>query len=75
MSLHTLFEKYLDHKLVKFEQNRRVENTQNFELFGTKWLTIFEIVLKPFGKTFLWQKQLFDAKVSIERLSSFIVQK
>ena len=28
--------------LVKFEQNRMVRNIQNFELFGKKWLTIFE---------------------------------
>ena len=29
-SLHTLFDKYLDHMLVKFEQNRMVRTTQNF---------------------------------------------
>ena len=32
-SLHTLFDKYLDHMLVKFEQNCMVQTTQNFELF------------------------------------------
>ena len=32
-SLHTLFDKYLDHILVKFEQNRMVRTIQNFELF------------------------------------------
>ena len=31
-SHHTLFDKYLDHMLVKFEQNRMVRTT-NFELF------------------------------------------
>ena len=41
-SLHTLFDKYLDHMLVKFEQNPVVRNIQNFELFGKKWLTIWE---------------------------------
>ena len=35
-SLHTLFDKYLDHMLVKFEQNRMVQTTRNFELFGKK---------------------------------------
>ena len=35
-SLHTLFDKYFDHMLVKFEQNRMVRTTQNFELFDTK---------------------------------------
>ena len=35
-SFHTLFDKYLDHKLVKFEQNRKVRNIQNFELFSKK---------------------------------------
>ena len=28
-----LFDKYLDHMLVKLEQNRMVHNIQNFELF------------------------------------------
>ena len=32
--LHTLFDKYLDHMLVKFEQNRMVRITQNFEFFN-----------------------------------------
>ena len=36
-STHTLFDKYLDHKLVKFEENRMVRIIQNFELFGKKW--------------------------------------
>ena len=35
-SLHTLFEKYLDHMLVKFEQNGMVRTIQNFELFDQK---------------------------------------
>ena len=33
-SLHTLFDKYLDHMLVKFEQNRMMSSINNFELFG-----------------------------------------
>ena len=32
--LHILFDKYLNHMLVKFEQNPTVRNTQNLELFG-----------------------------------------
>ena len=32
-SLHKLFDKYLDHMLVKFEHNRMVQTTRNFELF------------------------------------------
>ena len=48
--LNTLFDKYLDHMLVKFEKkNRFVRNIQNFVLFGKKWLTIFEKGLTPFG--------------------------
>ena len=31
-SFHTLFDKYLDHMLVKFEQNRMIQIIQNFEL-------------------------------------------
>ena len=53
-SLHTLFDKYLDHTLVKFEQYRMVRTLQNFELF--EWLTFFDKVLTPFWKTFLWLK-------------------
>ena len=41
-SLHTLFGKYLDHMLVKYEQNRMVRNIQYFEPLVKKWLTIFE---------------------------------
>ena len=33
-SLHTLFDKHLDHMLLKFKQNRMVGNIQNFERFG-----------------------------------------
>ena len=35
-SLHTLFDKYLDHMLVDFEQNRMVQAIENFE-FLTKY--------------------------------------
>ena len=35
-SLHTLFSKYMDHTLVKFEQNCKVQTTRNFELFDKK---------------------------------------
>ena len=52
-SLHILFDKYLDHVLVKIEQNRMVRTIQIFELFDQKWLTIFYKVLMPFWKTFL----------------------
>ena len=40
-SLHTLFEKYLDHMLVKFEQNHLIRNIQNFELLGKKMINHF----------------------------------
>ena len=49
--------------LMKIEQNRMVRTIQIFELFDQKWLTIFYKVLTPFWKTFLWLKQLFDAKL------------
>ena len=35
-SLHTLFDKYLDLTLAKFEQNCMVQTTRNFELFDKK---------------------------------------
>ena len=52
-SLHTLFDRYLDHTLVKFEQNHMVRIIQNFEPFDKRWLTIFDKVLTPFWKTLL----------------------
>ena len=52
-SLHTLFDEYLDHMLVKFEQNRMIRTIQNCMLFDKKWLTIFDKVWTPFWKTFL----------------------
>ena len=64
VSLHTLFDKYVDHMLVKFEQNRMVRTIQYFELVD-KWLTIFDKVLTTFWKTFWWLKQLFDAQLLI----------
>ena len=42
MAIHTLFDKYLDHMLVKFEQIRMVRTIQNVELFdknGKPFLT------------------------------------
>ena len=43
--------------LVKFEQNRMVQTTRNFELFDKKktrfFITIFDKELTPFWKTLL----------------------
>ena len=65
-SLHTLFDKYLEHMLVKFKQNRMVRTVQNFELFLQKMVNHFwQSVDAIFWKTFLWLKQLFDAKILI----------
>ena len=47
-SLHSLFDKYLDHMLVKFEQNRMVRTIKKFVFYDKKWLTIFDKVLMPF---------------------------
>ena len=76
-SLYTLFDKYLDHMLVtvKIKQNRMVQTIQNFVLFDKKWLTIFDKVLTPFWKKFLWLKQFFVAKILTLRLSFFNVPK
>ena len=65
--------------LMKFEQNCIVQTTPNFELFDRKnvfvFITIFEKELIPFWKPFLYLKLLFNAKLSIQRLSSFSVPK
>ena len=39
--LHTSFEKYLVHILVKFEQNRMVQTIQSFMLFDKKMFNNF----------------------------------
>ena len=55
-SLHTLFDKYLDHMLGNFEQSCMVQIIRNLELFDKKiWFlkTIFDKALTPFWKTFL----------------------
>ena len=38
---HTLFDMYLDHMLVTFEQNRMVRTIQNFVLFDKKMVNNF----------------------------------
>ena len=78
-SLHTFLKECLYHMLVKFEQNRMVQTTRNFELFDKKK----HFFLKPFltkrwrnfWKTFLWLKRLFNAKLLISRLPSAVYQK
>ena len=52
-SLHTLFDKYLDHMLVKFEQNHMVRTIQNVVVFWQKMVNNFDKVFTPFRKTFL----------------------
>ena len=51
-SLHTYFDKSFDHMLVKFEQNRMVQTTQDSELFGKKVVNHFwqsvDAILKDF---------------------------
>ena len=46
-SFHRLFDKYLDHMLVKFE-NRMVQTIQNFDLFDKNWLNFFDKVSMQF---------------------------
>ena len=48
-------------------------NHTNFCAFYKKMVNSFDKVLTPRRKTFLWLKQLFDAKILIQILSSFSV--
>ena len=78
-SLHTFFDMYLDYMLSKVEPNLTVQNVQNVS-FWTKIRVLlkfnFDKSLTPFCKTFLWLKQLLDAKlVSSFRLPFFRVPK
>ena len=58
-SLHTVFGKYLEHMLVKFEQNRMVRTLQNIEFFEKMvnhfWQRI-DAILEDFSvtKTIVW---------------------
>ena len=54
-SLHTFLKECLYHMLVKFEQNRMVQTTQNFELLTKNlfFLNHFGKALAPFWKMFL----------------------
>ena len=74
-SLHTLFDKHLDDMLLKFEQNRMAWDIQNFELLGKKMVNHIWESVDAILEEVLWHKQLFDANVLIERLSSFIDSK
>ena len=47
-----LFNEYLNHMMVKFEQNRMVRTIENFELSDKKCLTSFGKELTPFGRRF-----------------------
>ena len=51
-SLRTLFDTYLDHVMVKFEQNHMVRTIQIL-CFLTKMVNFFDKVLTPFWKTLL----------------------
>ena len=45
-SLHTLFDKYLDHMLAKFKQNRMVQTARNFELFDKNRVFLLPFLTK-----------------------------
>ena len=73
-SLQTILKTCLYHVLVKFEQNRTVQTTRNFELFVKKtgfFISIFDKELTPFLKTFVSLKLLFNAKLLIIRTIIF----
>ena len=59
-SLHTLFDKYLDHMLVKFEQNCMIRTIQNLVLFDPKMVNNFwqsvDVILEDVSltETIVW---------------------
>ena len=61
-SLHSLFDKYLDHMLVKFEQNRMVQTIPIFKLFDKKMVNHFwqsvDTILKDVSvtETIVWMQ-------------------
>ena len=58
-SLHTLFDRYLNLMMVKFEQNCMVPNIQNFKLFWEKKIQITNC-WRHFGRRFCSWKLLND---------------
>ena len=70
----TLFGKYLDHMLVKFEQNRMVQTIQNFDLFDKKRVNHFwqsvDAILEDVSMTdpIVWCKTI-DVKTTIFQCS------
>ena len=55
VTLKTLFDKYVDHVLVKFEQNRMIQTTRSFEFLikNRVFITNFDKELTLFWKMFL----------------------
>ena len=74
-SFHTLFDKYWDHMLVKFEQNRIFWIILNFDTFNKKPVNNFWQSIEAILEDVLWMKQLFGATLLLQRLSSFSAQK
>ena len=66
-SLHTFFDMYLDNMLKKFESNFMVQNykIRAFSIKPDFLKTIFDKALRPFWKTFLLLKELFNGDVLI----------
>ena len=75
-SFHTLFVKYFDFMLVKFEQNRIMQNIHFFEFLAKKWLTnfFFGKCWRHFGRRFCEINNCLMLKYKW-KLSSFIVPK
>ena len=61
-SFHALFDKYLKHMLVEFEQNRIKRNHTKFCAFWQKVVNNFWQSVDAILEKFLWLKQLFDTK-------------
>ena len=57
-SRHTLFDKYLDHMLVKFETKSYGPNYTKFWAFWQKWLTTFDKVLIFWRRSCDWNNYL-----------------
>ena len=78
-SLHTLFDTYLDHILVKIEPKCMVQNLQNFELLNKNlnlkkkkhfWKRV-DAILQDVSEA----ETIFNGKLSIFRKLSFAVPK
>ena len=73
-SLHKLFDKYLDHMLMKFEQNHIVHTIQNFVLLDKNGLQFLTKCWRHFGRRSCDWNNCLMLKIDLETIIIIIFQ-